>query len=102
MRISNLILRSWYYFRTGDSTYLVFLLGIISTLITVHYLAIKSAPELLAIFPHFETFAVISSAIGLPLAVIIGWAHLKQDMEHRAGYYYGSKPVLLQVGPWLQ
>ncbi|MCJ7766974.1 hypothetical protein MUP79_01090 [Candidatus Bathyarchaeota archaeon] len=95
------MLRSWYYFRIGYSTYLTFLLGIASTLITVYYLAIKSAPNLLAIFPHFETFALICSAIGLPLSIIIGWAHLKgsriwsteQDIAVEANpYYYKLAP----------
>lgn len=101
MRIPNLILRSWYYFRTGYSTYLTFLLGIVSTLITVYYLAIKSAPGLLAIFPHFETFAVLSSVIGVLLSTIMGWTHLKgsrvwsteQDIAVEANpYYYKLAP----------
>jgi hypothetical protein len=76
-------------------------LGIVSTVITVYYLAIKSAPELLAIFPHFETFAAVSSAIGLPFAIIIDWAHLKrsriwsteQEITTEANpYYYKLAP----------
>jgi len=73
------IARAWYYFRMGYATYLTFLLGYISTLITVYYLAIKNIPDLLSIFPHFVPFSVLATAIGVPLSVIIGWLHLKRS-----------------------
>jgi hypothetical protein len=73
------IARVWYYFRMGYSTYLTFLLGYISTLITVYYLAIKSVPELLSVFPRFVPFAVLATGVGVPFAVIIGWLHLKRS-----------------------
>ena len=41
------IYRAWYYFRLGYSTYLTFILGYVSTLVTVCYLAIKNMPPLL-------------------------------------------------------
>ena len=63
----------------GYSTYLTFLLGYITTLITVYYLAIKNIPELLNVFPHFIPFSVLATGIGVPLAVIIGWLHLKRS-----------------------
>jgi hypothetical protein len=64
--------RLWFYFRTGYSTYLTFLLGYMSTLITVYYLAIKNIPELLDLFPRFVPFAVLSTVIGAPLSIIVG------------------------------
>jgi hypothetical protein len=62
----------------GYSTYLTFLLGYISTFVTVYYLAIKDMPILLNIFPHFLTFVVLGTIIGVPLSVSIGWLHLKR------------------------
>lgn len=73
------IARVWYYFRMGYSTYLTFLLGYVSTLITVYYLAIKNIPTLLDVFPRFVPFAVMATVIGIPLSVAIGWAHLKRS-----------------------
>ncbi|MGA2237806.1 MAG: hypothetical protein ABSG74_01195 [Candidatus Bathyarchaeia archaeon] len=73
------IFRSWYYFRLGYGTYLTFLLGYVSTLITVYYLAIKNMPPLLDVFPHFLEFALLATIIGAPLAVVIGWIHLKRS-----------------------
>jgi hypothetical protein len=53
-------------------------LGYVSTFVTVYYLAIKDMPMLLNIFPHFLTFAVLGTIIGVPLSVLIGWLHLKR------------------------
>jgi len=78
------VARLWYYFRLGYSTYLTFLLGYISTLITVYYLAIKNIPELLNIFPKFVPFAGLSTVIGVPLSIIIGWVHLKRSAAFSA------------------
>jgi hypothetical protein len=71
--------RFWYYFRMGYATYLNFLLGYGSTLVTVYYLALKSSPALLDIFPKFIPFAVAATVVGAPLTVVIGWVHLKRS-----------------------
>jgi len=74
------ISRAWYYFRLGYSTYLTFLLGYLSTLITVYYLAIKNIPYLLDLFPRFVPFAILATIIGAPLSVVIGWFHIKRSI----------------------
>jgi len=81
---STYLTRFWYYFRIGYATYLTFILGYVSTLITVYYLAIKSLPYLLDIFPKFETFSLIATVIGAPMSVIIGWLHLKRTQAYSA------------------
>jgi len=87
--------RAWYYFRLGYSTYLTFLLGYLSTLVTVYYLAVKNIPSLLDVFPRFVPFAVIGTAIGAPLAVIIGWVHLK-----RSALYSSEAEVSVESNPF--
>jgi hypothetical protein len=77
--VSRLIGRAWYYFRLGYGSYLTFILGYLSTLVTVYYLAIKNIPSLLDIFPKFVPFAVISTVVGPPVAIAIGWIHLKRS-----------------------
>jgi len=81
----RILARAWYYFRMGYGTYLTFALGYGSTLVTVYYLAIKNAPDLLSIFPHFLPFAILATAIGVPLSIGIGWIHLKRSV------LYGSE-----------
>jgi len=75
------IYRSWYYFRLGYSTHLTFLLGYVSTLVTVYYLAIKNIPSLLDVFPHFLGFAVLATILGVPLAVIVQLRILRKLSE---------------------
>ena len=96
MKVGSFIGRLWFYFRIGYSTYLTFLLGFASTLVTVYYLAIKNIPDLLNVFPHFVPFAVIATLIGIPLSVSVGWAHYKRspaftselDIQVEANPYY--------------
>jgi len=94
------IARLWFYFRMGYSTYLTFLLGYLTTLITVYYLAIKNIPSLLDVFPRFVPFAIMATVIGVPLSVGIGWLHLKRtpayssemDIGVEANPYYYKLP----------
>lgn len=74
---------------------MTFLLGYASTLVTVYYLAIKSIPSLLDIFPKFVPFAVISTAIGVPLSIGIGWVHLK-----RSGLYSSEADISVESNPY--
>jgi len=90
------IYRAWYYFRLGYGTYLTFLLGYASTLITVYYLAIKNMPDILSIFPHFETFGLVATVVGVPLAVAIGWAHVK-----RSGLFTTEQDISMEANPYL-
>jgi len=78
MKFGRVVSRFWFYFRTGYSTYFTFLLGYVSTLVTVYYLAIKNMPEILDLFPHFSTFIVVGTLIGVPMATVVGWLHLKR------------------------
>lgn len=77
MRLSRFVYRMWFYFRMGYSVYLSFLLGFATTLVTVYYLAISNMPFLQTVFPHFWLFAVIAFVMGVPLACLIGWVHMK-------------------------
>jgi hypothetical protein len=87
--------RLWFYFRIGYATYLTFLLGYISTLITVYYLAIKNIPSLLDLFPRFVPFAVMATIIGVPLSVGIGWFHLK-----RSPAYSSEMDISVEANPY--
>ena len=84
----------------GYSTYLTFLFGYASTLITVYYLAIKNIPDLLSIFPKFVPFAAVATIIGIPLSVSVGWAHYKRstafssemDIQYEANPFWYKLP----------
>jgi hypothetical protein len=96
MTVTRLISRAWYYFRLGYSTYLTFLLGYVSTLVTVYYLAIKNVPSLLDLFPKFVPFAILATGIGGPLSVAIGWAHLK-----RSSLFVSEQDIAYEASPYV-
>jgi len=89
------IYRGWYYFRQGYSTYLTFLLGYVSTLVTVYYLAVQNMPPLLSIFPRFVPFAILATVLGVPLAVVIGWMHMK-----RSRLFSSEQDVSVEANPY--
>ncbi len=96
MKVSRFLYRMWYYFRVGYSTYLTFLLGFATTLVTVYYLAIQNMPFLLDVFPRFLPFAITALLIGLPLSVFIGWIHLKGSAIWRS-----ELDIAVEANPYL-
>lgn len=97
----RILARLWYYFRLGYATYLTFILGYLTTLVTVYYLAIKNLPTLLDLFPHFVPFAVLATVIGGPLSVLIGWLHLKRSVAFSSEADIGveSNPYTYKLTP---
>ncbi len=76
MKLSFLY-RLWYYFRQGYGIYLTFIMGFISTIVTVFYLAITHIPELAVWFPNLWIFSLLVISVGVPLAIGLGWYHMK-------------------------
>ena len=79
MGLLRFVSRALYYFRIGYGSYLTFLLGYATTLITVYYLAIKNIPYLLNLFPNFVPFVILATVVGVPFSVMVGWWHLKRS-----------------------
>ena len=76
--------RAWFYFRQGWSTYFAFIFAAINTLTVTYYLAIENYPFLKTIFPSFEQYILIVVLIGIPLLVLVGYAHYKKTPSYRA------------------
>src|SRR5881296_3732147 len=98
---NGLPFRAWYYLRTGYSLYLAFLITAANALVTVYYLAIKSVPQLEAVFPTFMSWAAVMASIFVPVAVLLGWVHFKRIPAYRSEvditveanpYYYKLPP----------
>jgi hypothetical protein len=93
--------RAWYYFRMGYGTYMTFIVATINVMVTVYYLAIKNIPDLQLIFPNFTVWFITLIFTGGPLAVFLGWLHLKKSPAFRSEtevgveanpYYYKLPP----------
>ena len=84
MKFSDLIFRSWYYFRNGWSLYFAFIFSAINTLTVTYFLAIENYPILHSIFPSFPYYVVTLSIIAIPLLVTIGYVHWKRSGARKA------------------
>ena len=87
--------RSWYYFRMGWSTYFAFIFAAINTLTVTYYLAIEKVPALVSIFPTFVQYVLIVSGLGIPILVLIGYAHYK-----RTKAFHSEVEILIESNPF--
>jgi len=94
---SNVGFRGWFYFRMGWSTYFVFFLAAINTLTVTYFLAIDNYPSLKVAFPSFEQYVVITLVIGIPLLIVVGYAHYKKTMAFKS-----EIDVLIESNPFLR
>ena len=94
---SNIGFRGWFYFRMGWSTYFVFFLAAINTLTVTYFLAIDNYPSLKSVFPSFEQYVVLTICIGIPLLVVVGYAHYKKSMAYKS-----EMDVLVESNPFLR
>ena len=91
---SNVGFRGWFYFRMGWSTYFAFILAAINTLTVTYFLAIDNYPALKIIFPSFGQYIVIIMVLGIPLLIVVGYAHYKKTMAFKS-----EIDVLLESNP---
>jgi hypothetical protein len=92
---NNKVFRSWYYFRMGWSTYFAFIFAAINTLTVTFYLAIEKIPILESIFPSFFHYVLIVSGLGIPILVVIGYAHYK-----RTKAFQSEVEILIESNPF--
>ena len=82
--MNSFIFRSWYYFKTGWTSYFAFILAAINTLTVTYFLAIDNYPSLKSVFPSFETYIISVVSIGIPALIIIGYIHFKKSGAYKA------------------
>ena len=87
--------RAWYYFRMGWSTYFAFIFAAINTLTVTYYLAIEKVPILVSIFPSFIQYVLLVSGLGIPMLVLIGYAHYK-----RTKAFQSEVEILIESNPF--
>lgn len=83
MKVSKFF-RYWFYFRIGWSQYFAFVFAAVNTLTVTYFLAIESYPILNVIFPTFLHYIVIMVMIGIPMLLLIGYAHFKRTEGFKA------------------
>ena len=88
--------RGWFYFRMGWSTYFVFILAAINTLTVTYFLAIDNYPTLKSIFPSFEQYALIMISVGIPLLILVGYAHFKKTVAYKS-----EMDIMIESNPYI-
>lgn len=93
--------RGWYYFRMGWSTYFAFIFAALNTMVVTYYLAIDNIPSLKDIFPTFFSYLLITTLIGIPLLIFIGYIHYKKSFAYssEADITIESNPYYYKVPP---
>jgi hypothetical protein len=79
----------------GWSTYFAFIFAAINTLTVTYYLAIEKVPILESIFPSFFQYVLIVSGLGIPILVLIGYAHYK-----RTKAFHSEVEILIESNPF--
>jgi hypothetical protein len=87
--------RSWFYFQTGYSQYFTFTLALLNMLTTTYYLVIAQNELGDKLFTSFSTYVIISSIIGIPLLIFIGFVHMR-----RSQIYKSQQDVLQESWPY--
>lgn len=100
----KLVFRAWSYFRVGYAQYFSFILAMFNMLTTTYYLAIKDDPAINTIFPNFSIYVLISSIVGIPLLVIVGFLHMKKSPAFSADQdiLWESFPYSYKLSPGIQ
>ena len=88
--------RGWFYFRMGWSTYFVFILAAINTLTVTYFLAIDNYPTLKSIFPTFEQYAMIMISVGIPMLIVVGYAHFKKTVAYKS-----EMDIMIESNPYI-
>lgn len=79
----------------GYTVYFAIAVGVINTLSSTYFLAIKNFPLMHTIFPTFTSYAIISILLGVPIVILVGWLHLK-----RIGTFAAEADVTNEIHPY--
>ena len=81
---NNLGFRGWFYFRQGWSVYFAFIFAAVNTLTVTYFLAIDNYPFLKDVFRSFTHYVAIVVLVGIPILVLVGYAHYKRTASFKA------------------
>jgi len=80
----------------GWSTYFVFILAAINTLTVTYFLAIDNYPTLKSIFPTFEQYALLMISVGIPMLIVVGYAHFKKTLAYKS-----EMDIMIESNPYI-
>jgi len=80
----HLSFRLWFYFRTGYGQYFAFIIALFNMFTITYYLLLDNISSLDVIFPSFSSYVIISSIIGIPSLVILGFVHIRKSHAYKS------------------
>jgi hypothetical protein len=85
----------------GYATYLTFIISAVNTMVVVYYLAIERIEGLNSVFPSFGIWVIFIVTVVTPLAVFLGWLHLKRTPAYRSELEVGveANPYYYKLPP---
>ncbi len=93
--MSNIWLRRrWFDFRTGHSTYLIFLLAFGNFVLIFYRLLVEQVSWIQAIFPSLWIFILVFVIVYIPLSIAIGVWHRKTQLRVESDLWFGQFPFL--------
>jgi len=93
--MKKLFSRAWFYFQTGYGQYFTFTLALINMFTTTYYLAITQNDLGGTIFSSFSTYVIVSSSIGIPLLILLGFMHMRKSV-----IYKSQQDILQESSPY--
>lgn len=72
--------RRWLDFRQGHNLYLAFALSLMNFVVIAYVLALERVPLLNQLFPTIWTWIIFFITVYIPLAIILGHFHKKQQL----------------------
>lgn len=91
--------RRWFDFRSGHSTYLIFIMAFMQFVVVTYALAIERLPALSAIFPSMFSWIAAFVGVYVPAAILIGRFHHRHQVAVDQEAYILQNPRLAWV--WL-
>lgn len=86
--------RRWFDFRTGHSTYLIFLLAFGNFVLIFYRLLVEQVSWIEAIFPSLWIFILVFVIVYIPVSVAIGVWHRKTQLRVESDLWFGQFPFL--------
>ena len=87
----------WWEFRTGHSTYLIFLLTFVNFVLISYRLLIEKIPIFQELIPNLSMFVLLFLAFYIPAAIIIGFWHRKTQLKVETTLTMQQNPVFAKM-----
>ena len=89
--------RRWWEFRTGHSTYLIFILTFVNFVLISYRLLIEKVPIFQELIPNLSMFVLLFLLFYIPAAIIIGNWHRRTQRRVESTINMHQNPVFAKM-----